>query len=143
METLKYSQNPRPDAAANGAAADGRRRPDALVRERLRGPTPGELPTIEGTPTADLNHRERRDPPAHEVRHGRVVTRIWAHKTHWGPVCWQVDQLRDAGLSAERRFTRSMERQDLWHAIQGMYAALNWVKQTDRKLSGRPRRWFW
>ena len=85
----------------------------------------------------------RRNPPAQEFQHGRVVTRIWAHPTHWGSVCWQVDQLRKTEPTAPRAFTRSLEQQDLLPSRQGMHAAEQWIKKTERRLTRRSRGWGW
>ena len=118
--------------------------------EGANGPTKyAEKPSATPTPRQEVpdgisaDPAPRRNPPAQEFQHGRVVTRIWAHPTHWGSVCWQVDQLRKTEPTAPRAFTRSLEQQDLLPSRQGMHAAEQWIKKTERRLTRRSRGWGW
>lgn len=115
-------------------------------RRGTRSPKPtGDAPISSGAPVSDgpATAEPRRNPPAQEFLHGRVITRIWAHTTHWGPICWQVDQLRKTDPTSPRPFARSMERQDFYDSRQGMHAAEQWIKKTERSLTRRSPSWVW
>lgn len=146
METLRNNLSRQSYATPSGT--NGAPAPQPQDQRRgTRPPKPSpEAPT---SPAAPLNGGElsgaeqRRNPPAQEFLHGRVITRIWAHATHWGPICWQVDQLRKTDPTSPRPFARSMEQQDLYDSRQGIHAAEQWIKKTERRSMRRSRGWGW
>lgn len=75
--------------------------------------------------------------PAHTLQNGRVVTRIWANRTHWGAIEWRVDHYAlNPFADGGKQF--SLERGDLWDAMRGIYQAHRWIKRTEKR-----RRSYW
>lgn len=146
MEHLRNTLSRQSYATPSGMNGNASPQPQDQ-RRGTRPPKPtAEAPTSGAAPISDghLSSAEpRRNPPAEEFLHGRVVTRIWAHATHWGAICWQVDQLRKNDPTSPRPFSRSMEQRDLYDSRQGMFAAEQWIKKAERRLTRRSRGWGW
>ena len=92
-------------------------------------------------PAADEGKRKTlhksKQRPAHTLGNGRVVTRIWANRTHWGAIQWRVDHyVLNAFAETGKQF--SLEFGDLWDAMRGIYQAHGWIKNMEKR-----RRSFW
>jgi hypothetical protein len=103
------------------------------VMETMNGTTNGKMivgsSLVAGTAAPGTAAKQ---PPAHVLVNGRVITRIWANRTHWGEIVWQVDQHRK-NHPAEIGTHRSLFTSDLQDAIRGLYQAQRWIRRTERR----------
>jgi hypothetical protein len=83
---------------------------------------------------------EPRDPPAHTISSGAVVTRIWARQNPLGQVVWSIDQRRYRADGTGGAVCKSFYPDQLGDAIEGLYQAKKWIKKTDKRIN---RRRFW
>jgi hypothetical protein len=83
---------------------------------------------------------EPRDPPAHTIPTGAVMTRIWARKNALGQVVWSIDQRRYRSDGIGGAVCKSFYPDQLGDAIEGLCEAEKWIKKADKRLN---RKRFW
>src|SRR5262245_25266066 len=81
--------------------------------------------------------KKKKQRPAQTLKNGRVITRIWANRTHWGAIHWRVDHyVENAFVDGGKQF--SIDPSDLQDAMRGLYQAQRWIKKAEKR-----RRSFW
>ena len=112
-------------AASAGSSKTGN------VMETMNGTTNGKM-IVGATLAEGAAGAASKQPPAHVLVNGRVITRIWANRTHWGEIVWRVDQYRK-NHPAEIGSHRSLFTGDLQDAMRGLYQAQRWIQRTERR----------
>lgn len=81
--------------------------------------------------------KKKKQRPAETLKNGRVITRIWANRTHWGGIHWRVDHyVENDFVEGGKQF--SIDPSDLQDAMRGLYQAQRWIKKAEKR-----RRSFW
>lgn len=85
--------------------------------------------TEEMATDADGKPKKPWQPPAHVIRRGNVVTRIWANPNHWGEITWRVDQ-RFINMGTQSQwYGKSIPGNCLQDAVRGLYQAQVWISR--------------
>jgi hypothetical protein len=124
-----------PEKVNAGSAASAGPEKTGTVMETMNGTANGKIDVgAFFTELAELT-KPAKNPPAKEFFNGRVVTRIWAKRSHWGEIIWRVDHFRrNDSVEGGKQF--QLEPSDLQDAMRGLYQAQRWIKKAERRRRG-------